>query len=240
MYPSRYVLLLALADHIAIGLSLPTTTYDQRQNGDLNVQVHLKDVQVLALLDTDLLDDYTEYDYIYDYADFTIKPIGKPTTGTTTTTEPALSVSSETTDRLIDTSDSLSENSTYVSTSSTEEATTVSFDAGQTNETTGEEKTSKKRIDEKTTDPFENDEWDATTRRVNGQLSRNVSSKRLPGKRCRSGYSPDGKGRCRRQSQRRLSLIPLAMKLTPRLFDDLLVGLNARNSVQQKGTDRTR
>ncbi|XP_026674312.1 uncharacterized protein LOC108631021 isoform X2 [Ceratina calcarata] len=219
MYPSRYVLLLALADHIAIGLSLPTTTYDQRQNGDLNVQVHLKDVQVLALLDTDLLDDYTEYDYIYDYADFTIKPIGKPTTGTTTTTEPALSVSSETTDRLIDTSDSLSENSTYVSTSSTEEATTVSFDAGQTNETTGEEKTSKKRIDEKTTDPFENDEWDATTR---------------------SGYSPDGKGRCRRQSQRRLSLIPLAMKLTPRLFDDLLVGLNARNSVQQKGTDRTR
>lgn len=58
-YPSRYVLLLALADRIATVLSSPATTYDQRQSGDLNVQVHLKDIQVLALLDTELLDDYT-------------------------------------------------------------------------------------------------------------------------------------------------------------------------------------
>lgn len=34
-------------------------TYDQRQTGDLNVQIHLKDVEVVALLDSELLDDYT-------------------------------------------------------------------------------------------------------------------------------------------------------------------------------------
>lgn len=216
-YPSRYVLLLALADRIATVLSSPATTYDQRQSGDLNVQVHLKDIQVLALLDTELLDDYTEYDYIYDYADFTIKPINKPTT------EPTLQISSGTTEGLTEISDSASENSTYVSNSTVEE-TTVSFDAGQTNDTlsvsssertmnsTTEEKISESRINEET--PFLG-------------LAKDSSSKRLSGKRCRSGYSPDGKGRCRRQSQRRLSLIPLAMKLTPRLFDDLM-GLNIK------------
>lgn len=34
-------------------------TYDQRQTGDLNVQIALKDLRVVALLDSELLDDYT-------------------------------------------------------------------------------------------------------------------------------------------------------------------------------------
>lgn len=33
--------------------------YDQRQTGDLNVQIELKDLQVIALLKSELLDDYT-------------------------------------------------------------------------------------------------------------------------------------------------------------------------------------
>lgn len=33
--------------------------YDQRQTGDLNVQIELNDVQVVALLSSELLDDYT-------------------------------------------------------------------------------------------------------------------------------------------------------------------------------------
>lgn len=32
--------------------------YDQRQEGKVNVQIHVKDVQVLALVDGDAIDDY--------------------------------------------------------------------------------------------------------------------------------------------------------------------------------------
>lgn len=37
--------------------ALPAS-YDQRQTGDLNVQLDFKDIQVVALVDTDLLGDY--------------------------------------------------------------------------------------------------------------------------------------------------------------------------------------
>uniref|UniRef100_A0ABD2WI52 Uncharacterized protein n=1 Tax=Trichogramma kaykai TaxID=54128 RepID=A0ABD2WI52_9HYME len=89
------------------------TTYDQRQDGQVNVQIDVKDVQIVALMDSKMLDDYQvspsifilswfplarsdlyrsifdlqNYDYIYDYNDFTIKPGStkppKPTTPTT-------------------------------------------------------------------------------------------------------------------------------------------------------------
>lgn len=36
------------------GVAGEQATYDQRQNGDLNVQVHLQDVGILALLDENL------------------------------------------------------------------------------------------------------------------------------------------------------------------------------------------
>ncbi|XP_046836914.1 uncharacterized protein LOC124432231 isoform X1 [Vespa crabro] len=61
-------------------LTKPTVTYDQRQTGEHNVQIDLKDLKILAFVDSKILEDYTDYDYFYDYADFTIKPISKPTT----------------------------------------------------------------------------------------------------------------------------------------------------------------
>lgn len=39
--------------------SIRPATYDRRQTGDLNVQIALKDLRVVALLDSELLDDYT-------------------------------------------------------------------------------------------------------------------------------------------------------------------------------------
>ncbi|XP_044271114.1 uncharacterized protein LOC123015449 [Tribolium madens] len=51
--------------------SLPQTVYDQKQTGDYNIQLHLKDFQVIALLGDEAFGDY---DYNYDYSDFTIKP----------------------------------------------------------------------------------------------------------------------------------------------------------------------
>ncbi|XP_014203403.1 uncharacterized protein LOC106635781 [Copidosoma floridanum] len=65
-------------------------TYDQRQEGKVNVQIDVKDVHILALVDSDMLEDYTNYDYAYDYADFTIKPRptpSRPTTASASTTE---------------------------------------------------------------------------------------------------------------------------------------------------------
>lgn len=34
-------------------------SYDQRQTGDVNVQIDVEDVQVVALVDREFLDDYT-------------------------------------------------------------------------------------------------------------------------------------------------------------------------------------
>lgn len=215
------------------GLSLPTT-YDQRQTGDLNVQVHLKDIQVLALLDSEVLDDYTEYDYFYDYADFTLKPTGKPTTSTTESASP----SSEVTDAS-ETPDSSSQNSTVLSstdgslTNLTNDATNLtSTDAEKINATTAIlstentedlisiNDTSKATVNNNTRDISDEDDEDLA-KRIEGGSSTRSPLTRLSHKRCRTGYSKDGKGRCRRLSQRRLSLIPLAIKLAPKLLDDL-------------------
>ncbi|XP_066155974.1 uncharacterized protein [Euwallacea fornicatus] len=63
------------------GRDAPQLVYDQKQTGDYNIQLHLKDFQIIALLGDDTL---SEYDYNYDYADFTIKPAGSSSTSTTT------------------------------------------------------------------------------------------------------------------------------------------------------------
>lgn len=39
-------------------MPVQTRVYDQRQTGDLNVQVDLKDVRVVALINSELLEDY--------------------------------------------------------------------------------------------------------------------------------------------------------------------------------------
>ncbi|CAK9808567.1 hypothetical protein ANTPLA_LOCUS5825 [Anthophora plagiata] len=235
------------------GLSLPATSYDQRQTGDLNVQVHLKDIQVLALLDSELLDDYTEYDYFYDYADFTVKPIVKPTTSTTTQATISASESIENVD-VAETADSSSQNSTFLLTSdssnvnSTAEVTEISIpaDTEERNETlatlslenpenpTNEVNALKTRNDDETSDLFDVDEEDSAEKKNERSAMENPLKKF--GKRCRSGYSPNGKGRCRRLSQRRLSLIPLAMRLAPKLLDDL--SRSTRNLAQIE-VDRT-
>ncbi|KAK9295796.1 hypothetical protein QLX08_010006 [Tetragonisca angustula] len=228
----RRNLLLVFACHVATGLSLQApTTYDQRQTGDVNVQVHLKDVRVVALLNSEILDDYTEYDYFYDYADFTLKPIVKPTTTTTTTTETVPSATGD-----VQQSNSFSENSTQPPPPS--ELTTNSIfvestvDVEKTNETT---ETALNESSENSTSENHALETSVESERTrslfsNGELSTEDPSERLFVKRYRSEYSPDEKGRCRRLNQRRLSLIPLVMRLSSKLLDDLTH--STKNSVQ--------
>jgi hypothetical protein len=47
----------ALALLAIAGAAVPRS-YDQRQDGRVNVQIDVKDVQILALLDSDTIDDY--------------------------------------------------------------------------------------------------------------------------------------------------------------------------------------
>lgn len=54
-----------------------SASYNQRQTGELNVQLELNDVQIFALMKGK--DDYVDYDYAYDYSEMTIKPSGGTT-----------------------------------------------------------------------------------------------------------------------------------------------------------------
>ncbi|XP_038215355.1 uncharacterized protein LOC119834908 [Zerene cesonia] len=54
------------------------TRFDQSQSGNLNVQVDLKDLQIIALLKGGK-EEYVDYDYAYDYNEMTIKPQNRTT-----------------------------------------------------------------------------------------------------------------------------------------------------------------
>ncbi|XP_046620235.1 uncharacterized protein LOC124305169 [Neodiprion virginianus] len=77
-----------------IGLAAPVgTSYNQQQTGNLNVHIDLKDIQLVAVLQNGnpIEADYGDYDYTYDYSDFTIKP---PMRNLTTTLDPPINASS--------------------------------------------------------------------------------------------------------------------------------------------------
>ncbi|CAB3242302.1 unnamed protein product [Arctia plantaginis] len=50
-----------------------SSSFDQRQTGDFNVQIGLKNIQLIALLKGGK-EEYVDYDYAYDYSEMTIKP----------------------------------------------------------------------------------------------------------------------------------------------------------------------
>jgi len=50
---------------IAILPAVAKAIYDQRQTGDVNVQIDLKDLQVIALVNSELLDDYTVNPFLF-------------------------------------------------------------------------------------------------------------------------------------------------------------------------------
>ncbi|KZC06304.1 PREDICTED: uncharacterized protein LOC107194542 [Dufourea novaeangliae] len=217
------LLLLVLIYHASTGHSLPAT-YDQRQHGQLNVQIHLKNVQIVAVMDKESLDDYTEYDYIYDYADFTVKPSQKPTvapihTEPPTTLDTASPVSEITT---------VESDTTDATVSSSSESSIVSFIVGDTNVTVTVDTEEPDVSSTEKTEDSTNENVDTRNASVKGNdgqenmvLSSAGNSTKSIVKRCRTGYIPDGKGRCRRLSQRRLSLIPIAMGLGPKFLDGL-------------------
>lgn len=60
MLALRSLLIIAICRVTAAMPRAPAkAVYDQRQTGDLNVQLELKDLQVIALINSDVLTDYT-------------------------------------------------------------------------------------------------------------------------------------------------------------------------------------
>ncbi|XP_076657630.1 uncharacterized protein LOC143361824 [Halictus rubicundus] len=252
--------LLVLIYHVLTGITAPAT-YDQRQTGDLNVQVYWKDLQIIALLDKELLDDYTEYDYFYDsdYADFTAKPTststsvpssdttGNPEVGESLNSTQSLSLSSESAvlnSTVEDPSESSTLNSTVEDSSESSALNSTVEDPSEpsalnsTVEDSSESSALNSIVEDssKTSTLNTEEPTEATVEKTekpigeninnNGEqqlgLSRQRNSTRPTKKRCRSGCPADGKGRCCRMSNRRLSLVPLAMELAPKILDSLV------------------
>ncbi|KAJ8722667.1 hypothetical protein PYW07_003847 [Mythimna separata] len=73
---------------VLVGTTDCTSSFDQRQTGDLNVQIGLKNINIIALLKGGK-EEYVDYDYAYDYSEMTIKPPNgttpKPLNATSTT-----------------------------------------------------------------------------------------------------------------------------------------------------------
>ncbi|XP_018045952.1 PREDICTED: uncharacterized protein LOC108685598 [Atta colombica] len=191
---------------IAILPAVAKAIYDQRQTGDVNVQIDLKDLQVIALVNSELLDDYTDYDYLYDYADFTIKPPGnRPIVSSTTEKndatqvfEPLPSQNSTVSTPINNTSPTsdimLSEGATP--SNDTKNDKTLSKDEeipnadpliGTTSSTPNADN------DDNKNQPSEKEAETGTTPSTTIKSAHVVRSQ----KRCKFGYVPNGNGRCR-------------------------------------------
>ncbi|EZA48487.1 hypothetical protein DMN91_012823 [Ooceraea biroi] len=197
--------------HIIAVTPAPTKVYDQRQTGDLNVQIELKDLRVVALINSELLDDYTDYDYFYDYADFTVKPGSRPTTSPTTkitekndiaeTTEPVSLQNSTISNPPPNNINSTEQNTTL---SNNEEMPSVDQSNGTTiSISNADDKSQESQESQESQSSEEDSGTEAVTSSITMKPLRILRSQ----KRCKSGYIPNGDGRCRRASRPWLSLL---------------------------------
>ncbi|XP_077281533.1 uncharacterized protein LOC143908097 [Temnothorax americanus] len=195
------LLLVIAACRVAVARPPATPVYDQRQTGDLNVQIELKDVQVVALLNSELLDDYTDYDYFYDYADFTLKPGNRPTT-----TSPATSTTEK--NDIMQVSEPIPSRNSTVSASAGDPSPTASNatpskdeeappDADRSNGTASSTPNADNDNNDKGQPSEEEEDGVGTAPSTTVKAVHALRSQ----KRCKSGYVPNGNGRCRRASR---------------------------------------
>ncbi|EFN82231.1 uncharacterized protein LOC105185333 [Harpegnathos saltator] len=198
--PTMTTIMLALCNFvIASPLSATPAVYDQRQTGDLNVQVNLKNVHVVTLLNSEILEDYTDYDYFYDYADFTVKPSNKPTSSSTEKNdvtqmvEPAFLQNSTASGSPVNSTNSIDEVTPDIDPSNGTVNSTLNID--YENQSSGENRPVS--VDIRVSSILASSTAPITLKPVQTLRSK---------KRCKSGYIPIGNGRCRRTNRRWLSL----------------------------------
>lgn len=149
-----------------------------------------------------------DYDYFYDYADLTIKPSNRPTTSTTTkTTEKN---GTEVTEPSIFPSSFISTLIDIINSTESRNATSLNDketpNADPSNGTVNS--TSNAGSDSDESQSSEEDGESGTVVIVPSTTVKPVHALRSQ-KRCKSGYIPNGHGRCRRANRLRLSLLPL-------------------------------
>lgn len=79
-------------------------TINQKQTGETNIHVNVKDFKIIALL-KNTKEEYMDYDYAYDYSEMTIKPQNSSTVSSLLhklTTEAFLENSTETTTQQVE------------------------------------------------------------------------------------------------------------------------------------------
>lgn len=146
-----------------------------------------------------------DYDYFYDYADFTIKPSDRPTTISTTevtevndimnVTQSVLSLNSTISELSVNTTNSASSNPEILNANPLNNATN-----SITNLTSNIDDNDKNQLNEE--DKSESHIF------ASSALLTTVKPAVRSKKRCKSGYVPNGNGRCRRSNRRWLSLLP--------------------------------
>ncbi|XP_011689964.1 PREDICTED: uncharacterized protein LOC105451291 [Wasmannia auropunctata] len=198
-------LLIFAACRVVVAATPPATArkvYDQRQTGDTNVQIELKDVQVIALLNSELLDDYTDYDYFYDYADFTVKPGNKPTTTSPATTSTEKNDITQVPEQLPSQNSSVPASVANTSPAAATGDTTLSQGEGipsadPSNGTASDTTPNADNDDDDKSQPGEEEDGAGSASSTTVKPVHALRSQ----KRCRSGYVPTGDGRCRRASR---------------------------------------
>ncbi|XP_032688418.1 uncharacterized protein LOC116852317 [Odontomachus brunneus] len=192
---------------IAVPLSAAPAIYDQRQTGDLNVQVELKNVHVVALLNSEMLDDYTDYDYFYDYADFTIKPSDRPISSSTAESTEKNDVT-QITEPVSLPNSTVSASPVNSTNLIDEETPDVDPSNGTVNSTNDKSQSSEENgpglIDMTSSSHIDYHKLTSSATSVTLKPVQALRSK----KRCKSGYISTGSGRCRRANRRWLSLLP--------------------------------
>ncbi|KAF5273877.1 hypothetical protein FQA39_LY00992 [Lamprigera yunnana] len=165
-----------------------STKLDQKQSGEVNIQVHLKDFHIFALLGDDPLGGLGDYDYNYDYSDLTIKP----SSPSTTSEKPQDAASSSSSVEITTATPNLSSSPS----SATEPEIRPSTIKVETEKSTESTSTT---IEEKTT------KSEASISLIPVKIIKDSQNDRplplgeiLHYRKCLEGFSKDAQGRCRR------------------------------------------
>ncbi|PSN32916.1 hypothetical protein C0J52_20830 [Blattella germanica] len=220
------VMSVLLSCHASNNESNEQVIYDQRQQGDLNVHVHVSDVGILAFLDESLFGEYGQYDYSYDYTD-PVDPDdnGKPSNSTTPSSTEGPTTSSTTTV----TPTVASNEQGNASTSTTQYSTDNDLRMNETIPTTPISTTTTTTATKAPEDPST-----TSTKSIIAMLLPVVqtdgSKKQSGRRRCGPGYVRDNRGRCRRvrkPNYQALQRLPFEFPLELKLAEHQRTGLES-------------
>nr|CAD7202146.1 unnamed protein product [Timema douglasi] len=190
--------------------------YDQRQNGTYNVQFHLKDVEILAIVGGQM-DEESSYndEYNYDYHDPvepsapTIEPevVLANLTNLSTTEEPS-------TNNLTQSSNTSHDVGNSTNCKDTEKENPANGSANSHNIYLMQKPTASSNASNSNS-ALEKSSEDSTAYNPSGNPSAHAHNVRRKKRRCSPGFLRDNDGGCRKASGRPLVQLPFGLRLAP-------------------------